>query len=251
MFGAFSTEMDLPKTEVKFTYLILSQPRTGSTMITSALLSSGLAGVPVEYFHTDYLKHLSQPLSLNAVQKYYQEVVSRRTSRNGVFGMKLHHIQFQHLFMDEDTVTPSGVKFLKSFDKIIVTSRRDKVAQAISNLIALRTDQWNSEKEEHAGKQNYEFSKHDTPQLLNFIRGAVEGESFWNAVCSQLNLTPLRVIYEELSQSPQFELSKILGHLGLPAIDIAPQTVKLSRDSNRDAKQKFLKEIGVEWTAAS
>ena len=71
MFGAFSTEMDLPKTEVKFTYLILSQPRTGSTMITSALLSSGLAGVPVEYFHTDYLKHLFQPLSLNAVQKYY------------------------------------------------------------------------------------------------------------------------------------------------------------------------------------
>jgi LPS sulfotransferase NodH len=251
MFGAFKTEMDLPKAEVTFTYLILSQPRTGSTMITSALQSSGLAGVPVEYFNHQHLVTLPKPLTMVAVQKYYQDVVSRRTSANGVFGMKIHEEQFRSLFVQENTVKRAGVKFLKSFDRIILVSRRDKVAQAMSQLTAHRAQHWNSRDKEQRGKQNYEFDRNDVPILLSYIRKAVEGEIFWDAVCAQLNLTPLRITYERLSQSPQVELSKILAHLGLPAIEISPQTVKLSRDSNSDAKQRFLKEMGVEWNSAS
>lgn len=254
MFGAFKSDLDLPKTDVKFTYLILSQPRTGSTMITSALVDSGIAGVPVEYFHKDYLKELPQPLTLNTVHRYYVDVVSRRTSANGVFGMKMHHLQFRPLFMSEDTsasgqdmITPAGAKFLKSFDRVIQTSRRDKVAQAISNLVAFRTAHWNSDRKDQEGQHNYEFSKDDVPLLLEYIRGAVEGEMFWDRICAELGLNPLKIVYEELSTSPQAELQRVKDHLGLPAIDIAPRTVKMSRDSNREAKRRFLEEIGGDW----
>lgn len=249
MDGAFNTELDLPKTETTFTYLILSQPRTGSNMITSALVNSRCAGVPDEYFNRDYLMKLSQPLTLNSVKKYYQDIVSRRTSPNGVFGMKIHHIQFQNLFMDKDTVTSDGLDFIKSFDKLILMSRRDKIAQAMSNFMAVRTWNWHSGSKDHEGRQNYEFTQKDAPALLNIIRSAVEGELFWNELCQQLDLNPLRVVYEELSQAPQVEVKKVLAHLGMPEIDVAPMSVKLSRDSNQDAKRAFLKSLGVEWNS--
>lgn len=250
MTAAFDPKLDLPKTETTFTYIILSQPRTGSHMVTSALAGSGCAGVPDEYFNWNNLMQLPQPLSLSTVKRYYQDVVSRRTSPNGVFGMKLHHIQFQKLFMDKDTVTSDGLNFIKSFDRVILLSRRDKIAQAMSNIRAARTGQWTSDSKSHAGEHNYEFTKEDAPAVLNFIRTAVEGELAWNAICERLNLNPLRVVYEELSQFPEAELKRVVAHLGLPEIDIAPQSVKQSRDSNMKSKREFLNALGVEWNTA-
>lgn len=250
MDGAFNTALDLPKTETTLTYLIISQPRTGSNLIAAALSKTGCAGVPDEYFNREYLMRLPQPLTMNSVKAYYQDIVSRRTSTNGVFGMKVHSIQFQNIFMEKDAVTSAGQNFLKSFDKIILTSRRDKIAQAMSNIIAFRTGNWMSGTKDNEGKQNYEFTREDAPLVLTAIRSAVEGELFWNKLCEQFDLKPLRVVYEELSQSPQTELRKIAAHLGLPDTDISPQSVKQSRDSNREAKKAFLNYLGVEWNAA-
>lgn len=248
MFGAFKSELDLPKADVKFTYLILSQPRTGSTMVSSALEATGMGGVPVEYFNREHLRALPKPLTISSLNDYYRDVVARRTTSNGVFGMKLHHDQFRPLFIKDDIISPAGVKFLKSFDRIILTSRRDKVAQAISQLAAFRAKHWNSKDKTHQGKQNYAFNRNDMPEILAYLHDAVSGEIFWEQVCSTLDLRPLKMIYEDMCRDPQTELAKVLVHLGLPAGNIAPQTVKLSHDSNRDAKQKFLQEIGVDWS---
>ena len=83
------------------------------------------------------------------------------------------------------------------------------------------------------------------------MREAMEGELVWEQLSAQLNLNPLKVIYEDLCSRPREELAKVLTHLRLPDSQIAPQTVKLSRDSNKDAKRKFLQEIGVECPPAA
>jgi len=246
MYGAFKTELDLPRTPVTFTYLILAQPRTGSTMVTSALEASGLAGVPVEYFNLQHIRQLPKPLTMAGVQKYYADVVSRRTTANGVFGMKIHHDQFRHIFMPDGELTPAGEKFLRSFDRLILTSRRDKLAQALSQLAAYRKGQWNTRNPEQQGQQNYEFSSADALLIIDYLRDAVAGETLWKDICARLSLSPLRVVYEDLCRSPQSELARVVAHLGLPIDNPAPQTIKLSRDSNRDGKLKFLREIGFE-----
>lgn len=246
MFGAFKPELDLPKTPVTFTYLILSQPRTGSTMISSSLQASGHAGVPVEYFNHEHLRKLPGPLSLASVHAYYTDVVSRRTSGNGVFGMKLHHDQFKPLFMKENAVMEAGAKFLRSFDRIILTSRRDKLAQAISQLTAYRSGNWNTSDRSLEGRQNYEFRKADVPIILTYLQDAFSGELFWDKICARLDLHPLRITYEDLSRSPEAELARVFKYLGLQVAPTAPQTVKLSRDNNREAKLRFLQEIGFE-----
>ena len=71
---------------------------------------------------------------------------------------------------------------------------------------------------------------------------------FWNETCDTLALKPLRVVYEDLSKSPQAELNRVVQYLGLPIKDIAPQTVKISRDSNIEAKKSLLAEIGVKFS---
>ena len=98
------------------------------------------------------------------------------------------------------------------------------------------------------GKQNYEFDRKDVPVILHYIRKAVLSEMLWNDTCDTLALKPLRVVYEDLSKSPQAELNRVVQYLGLPIKDMAPQTVKISRDSNMEAKKRLLAEIGVEFS---
>ena len=214
-------------------------------MLGSALESTGLAGVPLEYFNPEHIRKLSQPVNATVLQNYYRDVVSRRTTPNGVFGMKIHHKQFASLFMAGSKVSLQGHKFLTSFDRIISISRGDKVAQAMSQIIAYRKQNWNSNQLAHEGKQNYEFQREDIPAILNSIRDAVLGEMFWEKLCNVLKLSPLKVTYEDMCERPDIEFGRVLVHLGLSCDSIAPQTVKMSSDGNREAKRRFLQELGV------
>lgn len=245
MFGAFETSRDLPQADVTLTYLILSLPRTGSTMLGSALEGTGLAGVPLEYFNPQHLKQLPQPVSPAALQSYYRDVVSRRTTANGVFGMKIHQKQFASLFMEGGKISLAGQRFLSSFDRIISITRRDKVAQAMSQVTAYRKQNWNSNLAEDEGKQNYEFRREDIPALLESMRDAVIGEIFWERICSSLGLTVLKLVYEDLCENPDVEFGRVLAHLGISAGAIKPQTVKMSADGHQEPRRKFLQELGI------
>lgn len=214
-------------------------------MLGSALESTGMAGVPLEYFNPQHLRQLPQPVNSASLQNYYRDVVSRRTTANGVFGMKIHHKQFAALFIEGGNVTAGGQKFLASFDRIISISRRDKVAQAMSQITAFRKKNWNSTQREDEGKQNYEFNKDDIPAILESIRDAVVGEMFWDKLCGRLNLTVLKVTYEDLCDKPDVEFGRVLRHLGISCEAIAPQTVKMSADGNQEAKRRFLQELGI------
>jgi LPS sulfotransferase NodH len=245
MFGAFDTSRDLPQAEVTLTYLILSQPRTGSTMLGSALEGTGMAGVPLEYFNPQHLKKLPQPVGPKELQTYYRDVVSRRTTPNGVFGMKLHHKQFASLFMEGGKVSLRGQKFLTSFDRVITISRRDKVAQAMSQITAFRKKNWNSDKRDDEGKQDYEFNRNDVPAILDSIRDAVLGELFWERLCEALKLNPLKVVYEDMCERPDEAFDRVLSYLGITCQTIAPRTVKMSSEASQDAKRRFLRELGI------
>ena len=245
MFGAFETSRDLPAAAVKLKYLILSLPRTGSTMLGSALESTGLAGVPVEYFNPHHLKALTQPISLAVLQDYFRAVVSRRTTANGVFGMKLHLKQFAALFMKDGQVLPAGQQFLTSFDRTISITRRDKVAQAMSQLTAFRRQNWNSNRPEDEGKQSYGYTREDVPALLDSMREAVVGEMYWEKLSGDFGLTPLKIVYEDMCERPDEVYQQVLAHLGISCDTIAPQTVKMSGDWHQAAKQRFLQELGI------
>lgn len=243
---AFGKEHDLPFASVRLKYLILSQPRTGSTMISSALMHSGVAGVPMEYFNVRHLKLLPQPLTMQVLKDYYADLLCRRTSPNGVFGMKIHFDQFSPIFMENGAVKKAGIQFLKSFDRTILVSRTDKVAQAISQMNADRNRKWNSENKGDEGRQNVVVTREDVPVILDYLGAAVRDHLAWERIIATLNLNPLTVTYEQLSGSQDIEFRKLAEHLELPVSDIAPKTVRMSRDGHSAAKTAFLKAIGVD-----
>jgi LPS sulfotransferase NodH len=236
---------DLPAAPLRFRYLILSQPRTGSTMLCSALRQTGAAGVPMEYLSEQPLRQLPHPLTPAVLADYLTGLDARRTTPNGVFGLKLHYDQFRTLFIAEGKITEQGLGFLRSFSHFILISRRDKIAQAMSLFTAWQADRWSSTDAARQGQQNYEFRSADVPALLRDLHTVVLQEQAWRTICAVLGLKTVEVVYEALASSPRREVERVLAFLGIDAAYQPPQTVKLSRDSNGEAKRRFLEELGV------
>jgi len=133
-------------TEIRKRYGILSSPRSGGTLLGRMLYDTGQAGDPLEYFNLRLLqigREQSKNTSL-ALFDFLRLMESRRTSPNGVFGIK---IQYDHILRAFRTETPNEkmVKFLERHDCLFWVRRRNKIRQAISHAIAVHTNAWSSE----------------------------------------------------------------------------------------------------------
>lgn len=244
-FGLSNPAWDYPPVaQPGMQYLILSAPRSGSTMLSSALVASRVAGVPVEYFHFDELKKLGEPLTPQKAMTHLEAVRRRRTTPNGVFGMKLHGGQFRAAFM-RPQMTPEGLAFLRRFSHVILITRTDKVAQAMSYMRSLKTGLWNSSLESDRKSARYVFAEEDTPELCRTMGVFKADEIMWKAFCSGLNLKALPVTYEEMAASPAEVLRRVFAFLGLPYDGQLPTTQRISEDDYAQQKALFLKSIGA------
>lgn len=241
----YGPRFDLAASPVQLRYLILSQARTGSSMLCSALRETGAAGSPMEYLSEKPLERLPQPVTRDMLADYLVDLESRRTTVNGVFGIKLHYGQFQKLYMAEGKISKQGVGFLRSFSHFILVRRQDKIAQAMSLFIATRSNMWNSTDATEQGRHNYDFRSADVPELIRHLHKMTVQDQAWLEICGALGLRMMEVVYETLASSPQSEVERVLAFLGIDAAYRPPRTVKLSRDSNGEAKRRFLEELGV------
>ena len=110
-----SAASDFPDHEPSTRYLILSTPRTGSSLLARTLYNTGHAGHPTEYLNPRYLLAYKTRTSASdsiRLQSYFQFLEQKRTSPNGVF------------------------------DKIVTTNRRNRLYQTISFLKAMESDVW-------------------------------------------------------------------------------------------------------------
>jgi trehalose 2-sulfotransferase len=130
-------------------YLILATPRSGSYLCCEALINTGLAGYPTEYFGPIQTKALLQFLQPSDNSEWIAWILRRGTTPNGVFGGKLIW-QFYEDLVDR-LRTIEGQEKLSVSDvlsttfpnlRYLWTTRRDKVRQAISYLKALQTRSW-------------------------------------------------------------------------------------------------------------
>lgn len=226
-------------------YLILSSPRSGSTMLASALITARNAGVPIEYLHNRILSGLGAPLTAEKVMRHLEAVRRRRTTPNGAFGMKLHGGQFRALFMHNQHVTPDGMAFLKRFTHVLVISRRDKIAQAMSYIRSVKTGVWNSAHESDRQSARYVFAEEDAHELCRLISTFLVDELLWKQLCATMDYKVFHTTYEELAAEPVRVMSGINGFLGLPFNGQLPTTQRLSVDDYESQKQQFLTFIGA------
>jgi trehalose 2-sulfotransferase len=236
-------------------YLVCATPRSGSTLLCHALDETGVAGHPEEYFealrrsglprrpheyfdpsrHANIIERLAfrempdgaaEPNPLwhpDTYDQYLAWALEQGTTANGVFGAKLmwgYLGDFSQLLRGIEGMEgrPLGELLARSFPglRYIRISRENKVRQAISLWKAVQTQAWKREAGEVArsGTQQPVFSF----RAINYlVRQLTAHDASWDAYFLGLGYEPLSISYEELAESTDAVIARVLEHLGIKA----------------------------------
>jgi len=178
-------------------YFICSIPRSGSTLLSYLLRDSGVMGVPHEYLHpTVHLPVLArrfQSIRQDGtvdIDLYLRQLHKRRSTTNGIFGLKAHFSQLFPLLH-----IPA---IAKSFEGawLIRIRRRDLIRQAISYYTADVTGVWSTlDAASLADVPPPEYNGVAISQYLSTILAEDEG---WEGLLADRKSSVLNVWYEDL-----------------------------------------------------
>lgn len=209
-----SPERDFPVvTPVSARYAILSSPRSGSTLLGRFLHETGMAGDPQEFFNPPLIM-LERSRSGNdklAMNEFLRLMEQRRTSPNGVFGMKMHYSQLLGVFKARQP-TPQVVNFLKKKNKLIWIRRRDRIGQAISQAVAIKTNVWSSEDSRFQRDPDVTIHPYECVATLNVV---ARDDAGWEFLIKSAGLQVLEVWYEDFVANYESEARRVLAWLGI------------------------------------
>lgn len=207
----FSEEFDYPPFSGEPRFLVIaSTGRSGSHMLGHLLHQTGAFGFPLEYFNPHNLNEWERRLGVVGARAVLDGLVRRRTSPNGVFGIKLmyHHI--------ENWGGPAILKRFFPGAVYILLRRRDVVAQAVSYARAAQTGVWIGPQKQ-MGTETYDFG-----QIDNCLRRIVKDTAAWEYCLKAGGSDPLEMTYEDIVADHRGAITSIASRL-----DIAAATIRM------------------------
>jgi LPS sulfotransferase NodH len=218
------------------TYLIASTPRSGSHFFGHLLFSTGVLGSPLEYFEPVHARKWMEKLGAEDFETLLTLLYERRTSPSGWFGIKAHWSQFAPI-ADSDEL----VRFL-DIDRYIKIRRRDRIAQAISAVIARQTQAWISF-QTAAREPQYHL-----PSIRAMIAVIDSQASEWDEFFARKGISPLIVEYEDLIENPEVIVEKVLRDLGVARSGVK-RTGRLperqASDLNDEWRERYLSDLSA------
>jgi len=219
-------------------YVICTSARSGSTYFCRLLFSTGLLGVPREYFN--FLARQKQdPNYPKTPRKQLRRVLSRGATKNGIYGLKIFPSQLHRIGTKVDLVRdlPNPV-----FVRLV---RSDLLGQAISQARARQTGQYG------AGAPQLRPPIYDQQLIRRCIAELTSDEDFWNRFFAMRRIQPIAIEYEAVMRDPQAGVDQVAKLVGLerPApIKLELVTSKVQRDEiNAEWRRRFLSETGDEF----
>jgi LPS sulfotransferase NodH len=205
-------------------YLICTTPRTGSYLLCEALRCTGIAGNPNEYFSGGYQQYWAPQWGTRGYPAFLRRATRVGTTANGVFGVKVHAMQFEHFVRQvaEKPTVPIAKRraLLERWfpdPRYVWLRRSNRLRQAISYARAVQTKIW-WDADEAPGP-------YDTPrpEALAFNRDLIERslvqmkhwDSKWGRYFDAHGLDPLVLTYEDLVRDTEGALRQVIAHLGL------------------------------------
>ena len=82
---------------------------------------------------------MAERLRAVSPEDYFEKLLARRTSRNGVFGMKAHFHHFEPALIGARQCSNGWRR-----STYVLLHRRDRLAQAVSMVRAMQTNIWTS-----------------------------------------------------------------------------------------------------------
>jgi LPS sulfotransferase NodH len=184
--------------------MICSQPRSGSSLLCELLANTLHAGMPAEYLRPDRMDMLKRRWGVEAFEDYLRALVERKTSPNGVFGLKTHWGQYVQAFADGDwSGRFPGLRFIH-------VRREDHLRQAISLVRALQTGSWSTVTGPETAPAV--FDREDIARKITRVR---QEETAWEQFFEQNGIAPHRIAYEELADAPERTTRGVFDFLGI------------------------------------
>lgn len=217
-------------------YLLATVPRSGSTWVSHLLWRTGCLGAPLEYLNFvpegpyGFASH--SPENQMAL---WRSLLWRRTSPNGVFGIKCFPVQLHEL---EQTNPPLLRDLFAEIlpqgrpRRVLYLARRDRVAHRVSYARAILSGVWRHDQERGDPGESPEYSE----AALATAEQLIESQSAaWEQMFEDLRIEPLRLWYEDILAAPAEAVAQIATWLGVaidPAAEVAVPEIRKQREGN-------------------
>jgi LPS sulfotransferase NodH len=237
-----SEQSDLPPTPIRQRYFVFSQQRTGSTLLTETLLETGQAGVPIEYFNPDvgiaFWKRIGNGAEWT-LKPYYSYIERHRVTPNGVFGFKAHLSQLDWFMKKPERQQ----RFVRRFDRVILSYRRDKLAQAVSFHRAMAGGLWFVGRDRERRAPNPAELEFDAAKLLKSAASFMLQEERQRRLIARAGVPLLALPYERLDEDFAGAMRDVFAFLELPvalADGLAPSLQKLRDEASQEMIDRAL-----------
>lgn len=230
----FSESHDLPRLDNPSKFLIIaSTGRCGSHMLGHALQKTNSFGFPLEYANPVNLSEWKKRFCKEGLHEVLTEIQQRRTSANGVFGIKIHY---------------SHIKVFGGFSKVreyfpnayyIILTRKDVLKQAVSLSIAQQTGVWISGQKSINDNPQYNFE-----QIDSCLRCTIKDNSSWRYILAATGCNYIEMNFDFIRKN----LASAIGEIAkFMSVEVNSETIpknqvtkKQSTDINTEWKKKFL-----------
>lgn len=217
----FDATYDFPRThDTPAIYLIASTPRSGSHYFGHLLFATKFLGAPLEYLSDANFRRWSQITKSDNPVLVLKEIMARRTSPSGWFGVQAHWYQLANL---DRLKIP---REMLNFRRIIWIRRRDLTAQAISLSIAMQTGAWTSF---HEARRE---PKYDTQAISDCLDAIQQMEREWEKFIPRTGAPHLTLFYDDILANEALAVDRVLEWFGLPRVS-APSPALLRKQANK------------------
>ena len=243
-----SSSRDRPTPNLRASYSILTQPRTGSTFLSHQMESNGI-GRPREHLRGYISAALEQGLVMPTDLLQWWGQVTEGEQLRGLFGTKLI---FQYYRRLADALRPSRSDFAKDIlGGRVIRIRRDITAIAVSDYIAHQAGVWHiwSSRERAAYERALANFVIDDEALVSRYLAFDHDERAIDSLLSQSDVPVFNVDFDELTLAP----STVIARLGL-FLNVRPQLISLPprnpeewvtrSERHREAHERLLTLLG-------
>lgn len=225
--------------EPTLAYVVCTMTRSGSSLLCDALSATRRAGKPEEYFdiHENNRNHWRRELKITDDSHYVDQVVRAATTPNGVFGLKLHWYQLPEMMkmfgepvagIDLDRVLSSRFPTRK----YLWLRRRNKVAQAISNYRALKSQVWRIGHGVPEKKPKIADLGFDAAAIEHQVAVVEHFDRQWQTWFQLSRRQALVLYYEDFSQTYERTVRGVCDYLGVGGPDLTIPEPRLERQSD-------------------
>lgn len=211
--------------------VICTTPRSGSTLLCRYLAATGCAGNPQEYLLEPALPVLQERQGARDFPGYFEALLSRQVTPNGVFSIKLMGVpdvfegylaRLRELPGLGDPERPAPELLAAAFPGVryVWLTRRDRTRQALSLLRAQASGRWQSTQAAPAAPAAPKAAgAPDLGAVDDAVGDLVSWDAAWESFFAQAGVRPVNLVYEDLVRDPSATLHELLAALeiALPA----------------------------------